>query len=127
MFGGSEKRICRLTFEFQSPRTLFLKSAVRVLLLINLIASRVWRLLPSSERAVIKSLCTGSDNETVLGGNRKLEGPDEHLIEGASGKRICRSTFEVRILLKSAVIKCGPRPLQSTLPTALCAAVSNVI
>ena len=35
----------------------------------------------------------GSDNETVLGSYRKLEGAAEHLIDG-SEKRICRLSFE---------------------------------
>ena len=34
-----------------------------------------------------------SDNETVLGGSRKLEGAAKHLIDG-SDKRICRLSFE---------------------------------
>ena len=47
----------------------------------------------TAERAVIKSLSTGSDNETVLGSSRKLGGASERLIDG-SGKRICRFSFE---------------------------------
>ena len=36
---------------------------------------------------------SSSDNETVLGSSRKLEGATEHLI-GGSEKRICRLSFE---------------------------------
>ena len=59
--------------------------------------SNVRRLLPASDytskRAVIKSLGTISDNETVLGSSRKLGGAAEHPIDG-SEKRICRLSFE---------------------------------
>ena len=47
----------------------------------------------TAERVVIKSLSTGSDNETVLGSSRKLGGAAERLIYG-SEKRICRLSFE---------------------------------
>ena len=47
----------------------------------------------TAELAVIKSLSTGSDNETVVGSSRKLGGAAERLIDG-SEKRICRLSFE---------------------------------
>ena len=45
------------------------------------------------ECAVIKSLSRSSDNQTVLGSSRRLEGAAEHLID-SSEKRICRLSFE---------------------------------
>ena len=68
-------------------------------------------LLTTAERVVIKSLSTGSDNETVLGSSRRLGGAVERLIDG-SEKRICRLSFA----LSPHVIERCSNPVLAGLP-----------
>ena len=84
------------TGPFNNMRTLKFKAQPTnaFLATVNQIFGSSSQLPTTAERAVIKSLCTGSDNETVLRSSRKLGGPAEHLIDG-SEKRICRSNCEL--------------------------------
>jgi len=52
---------------------------------------KCWRVLPASDCNQIGE--HSSDNETVLGGSRKLGEAAEHLLGGRE-KRICRLSFE---------------------------------
>ena len=84
-----------ITAPFSSTRTLKFKARPTnaFFATVNQIFSGSSKFPTTAERVVIKSLSMyNSDNGTVLGSSRKLEGAAEHLIDG-SENRLCWLSF----------------------------------